>query len=41
VALRSSSSRVAIWLWKKAGSWIRPTIAAKESWKEAEWSRSW
>ena len=34
VALRSSGSRVAIWLSKKARSWIRPTIAAKESWKE-------
>jgi hypothetical protein len=41
VALRSSNLRVAIWLSKMAGSWIRPTIAAKVSWKEAQWSRSW
>jgi hypothetical protein len=26
---------------EEGGSWIRPTIAAKDSWKEAEWSRSW
>jgi hypothetical protein len=39
--LALSSSREAIWLSKRAGSWIRPTIAAKESWEEAQRSRSW